>query len=282
MSKVELEIDGKIARIYLNRPTVLNAIDMELPSLLSNAVKEADDNDDVHVIILSGRGDAFCAGYDLTAFAQEKDNPLTQKMPWDPIKDYRFMWENNKHFMSLFHCLKPVICKIHGIGALAGGSDIALCSDFIFMDNDAKIGYMPGRVWGTPTTAMWIYRLGPERAKRMLFTGDKISGSEAEKLGLVLKACSKETLDDEVDSFAMRMTTVPQNQLAMQKILINQAVESSGLLSTQKFATIFDGISRHSLEGLNFKKMSEEFGWKRAVNERDNGTYNWTKDRSSN
>ena len=108
-----------------------------------------------------------------------------------------------------FIALKPVICKIHGIGALAGGTDIALCSDFIFMENDAKIGYMPTRVWGTPTTAMWMYRLGPEKAKRMLFTGDKISGLEAEKLGLVLKAVSKEKLDDEVDSFAMRMTTVP-------------------------------------------------------------------------
>ena len=116
----------------------------------------------------------------------------------------------------------------------------------------------------------------------MLFTGDKISGLEAEKLGLVLKAVSKEKLDDEVESFAMRMTTVPLNQLAMQKILINQAVESSGLLNSQKFATIFDGISRHSREGLNFKKMSEEYGWKKAVKERDNGTYDWTKDRSSN
>jgi enoyl-CoA hydratase len=282
VSKVELEIDGKIARIYLNRPTVLNAIDMELPSLLSNAVKEAGNNDHVHVIILSGRGDAFCAGYDLNAFAEDEDHPLTQKMPWDPIKDYKFMWKNNEHFMSLFHCLKPVICKIHGIGALAAGSDIALCSDFIFMENDAQIGYMPTRVWGTPTTAMWVYRLGPEKAKRMLFTGDKITGLEAEKIGLVLKAASKEKLDEEVNSFALRMTTVPLNQLAMQKILINQAVESSGLLNSQKFATIFDGISRHSPEGLNFKKMYEAYGWKKAVQERDNGTYDWTTDRQSN
>ncbi len=282
MSKVELEIDGKIARIFLNRPEVLNAIDTEIPSLLSKTVKEVGENDDVHVIILSGRGDAFCSGYDLAAFANEKNNSLTQKMPWDPVKDYRFMWQNNEHFMSLFHCLKPVVCKIHGIGALAGGTDIALCSDFIFIENDAQIGYMPSRVWGTPTTAMWIYRLGPEKAKRMLFTGDKISGLEAEKLGLVLKAASREALDYEVDSFAMRMTTVPLNQLAMQKLLINQAIESSGLLNSQKFATIFDGISRHSPEGLNFKKMSERDGWKKSVKERDNGTYDWTKDRSSN
>ena len=282
MPKVEIEIDGKIARIFLNRPEVLNAIDMEVPSLLSKAVKQADENDEVHVIILAGRGDAFCAGYDLTAFAQEKDNPLTQKMPWDPLKDYRFMSENNEHYMSLFNCLKPVICKIHGIGALAGGSDIALCSDFIFMENDAKIGYMPARVWGTPTTAMWVYRIGPEKAKRMLFTGDKISGVEAEKLGLVLKSVSKEELDNTVDSFAMRMTTVPLNQLAMQKILINQSVEFTGLLNSQKLATIFDGISRHSQEGLNFKKMSEMFGWKKAVKERDSGTFDWTKNRPSN
>lgn len=282
MSKVELEIDGKIARVYLNRPKVLNAIDTELPSLLSRAVKEAGENDEVNVIILAGRGDAFCAGYDLNAFAQEKDNPLTQKMPWDPLKDYRFMSENNEHYMSLFNCLKPVICKIHGIGALAGGSDIALCSDFIFMENDAKIGYMPARVWGTPTTAMWVYRIGPEKAKRMLFTGDKISGVEAEKLGLVLKSVSKEELDITVDSFAMRMTTVPLNQLAMQKILINQSVEFTGLLNSQKLATIFDGISRHSQEGLNFKKMSEMFGWKKAVKERDSGTFDWTKNRPSN
>jgi enoyl-CoA hydratase len=282
LSKVQLEIDGKIARIYLNRPEVLNAIDMEVPSLLSKAVKQADENDEVHVIILAGRGDAFCAGYDLTAFAQEKDNPLTQKMPWDPLKDYRFMSENNEHYMSLFHCLKPVICKIHGKGALAGGSDIALCSDFIFMENDARIGYMPARVWGTPTTAMWVYRIGPEKAKRMLFTGDKISGVEAEKLGLVLKSVSKEELENTVDSFAMRMTTVPLNQLAMQKILINQSAEFTGLLNSQKLATIFDGISRHSQEGLNFKKMSEKFGWKKAVTERDSGTFDWTKNKPSN
>ena len=282
MSKVLLEIDGKVARITLNRPEVLNAIDHEVPLMLSQAVNEADNNEQVHVIILSGKGKAFCAGYDLKAYAKENMGTVTQKMPWDPMRDYKWMWSNTEHFMSLFRASKPIICKIHGLGAFAGGSDIALCSDFIFMSDDAQIGYMPSRVWGVPTTAMWVYRLGAEKAKRMLFTGDKISGTEAEKIGLILKAVQKDQIDNEVEKFALRMTTVPINQLTMQKLMINQAIEASGLINTQRFATIFDGISRHSPEGLNFKKMSEEKGWKAAVKERDQGTFDWTKNKPTN
>ena len=282
MSKVLLEIDGKIARITLNRPEVLNAIDHEVPAMLSEAVVEADNNEQVHVIILSGKGDAFCAGYDLKAYAMENTGSVTQKMPWDPMRDYKWMWANTEHFMSLFRASKPVICKIHGLGAFAGGSDIALCCDLIFMCDDAQIGYMPARVWGVPTTAMWVYRLGAEKAKRMLFTGDKISGIEAEKIGLILKAVQKNHIDNEVEKFALRMTSVPINQLTMQKLMINQAIEASGLINTQRFATIFDGISRHTPEGLNFKKMSEEKGWKVAVKERDQGSFDWTKNKPTN
>ncbi len=282
MVKVLLKIDGKIARITLNRPEVLNAIDHEVPAMLSEAVMEADNNEQVHIIILSGKGDAFCAGYDLKAYANENTGSVTQKMPWDPMRDYKWMWANTEHFMSLFRASKPVICKIHGLGAFAGGSDIALCCDFVFMCDDAQIGYMPSRVWGVPTTAMWVYRLGAEKAKRMLFTGDKISGTEAEKIGLILKAVQKDHIDNEVEKFALRMTSVPINQLTMQKLMINQAIEASGLINTQRFATIFDGISRHTPEGLNFKKMSEEKGWKAAVKERDQGTFDWTKNKPTN
>jgi enoyl-CoA hydratase len=144
------------------------------------------------------------------------------------------------------------------------------------MAEDARIGYMPVRVWGCPTTAMWLYRLGPEKAKRMLFTGDKIDGREAEKLGLVLKAVPAEKLDEEVDALAHRMASVPQNQLMMQKLMINQALANMGLHTTQMIATLFDGITRHSPEGLNFKRRAEEKGWKHAVEERDQGTFDWT------
>jgi enoyl-CoA hydratase len=168
-----------------------------------------------------------------------------------------------------------VICKVQGF-AVAGGSDIALCADMIVMAEDARIGYPPVRVWGCPTTAMWVYRLGAEKAKRMLFTGDKITGIEAAALGLVLKAVPADRLDEEVDALAHRIATVPQNQLMMQKLMVNQALYNMGLMGTQMIATVFDGITRHSPEGLNFKRRSEEMGWKRAVDERDQGTFDWT------
>jgi len=276
MSHVSYEKDGRIARITLNRPEVMNAISMRMPADIAAAVAEAEADRDVHVMILSGAGAAFCAGYDLTEFAQaEGPNPGVQDMPWDPMQDYQFMWQNTQDFMSLFRAMKPVVSKIHGF-AVAGGSDIALCADMTIMAEDAQIGYMPARVWGCPTTMMWVMRLGPEKAKRMLLTGDKISGREAEEMGLVLKAVPAEQLDDEVEQLAGRMATVPINQLAMQKMVVNQAVEMAGIQQTQRLATIFDGITRHSPEGMMFKQRSEQMGWKQAVQERDQGTFDWT------
>lgn len=276
MAAVLYETDGRIARITLNRPDVMNAINDELPVQLSQAVARADADQDVHVIVLSGNGPAFCAGYDLTFYAEGNGSgEVTQPMPWDPIKDYRFMWANTEHFMSLWRAVKPVICKVHG-HAVAGGSDIALCADLTLMADDALIGYMPARVWGCPTTAMWVYRLGAEKAKRMLFTGDKITGREAADMGLVMKSVPADQLDDAVEELAARMSSVPINQLAMQKMVINQAIEQTGLMQTQRLATIFDGITRHSPEGLHFKERAETVGWKQAVTERDQGTFDWT------
>ena len=191
------------------------------------------------------------------------------------------MSRNTEKFMSLWRSHKPVVCKVHGF-AVAGGSDIALCCDMVVMAEDAKIGYMPVRVWGCPTTAMWTYRLGPEKAKRMLFTGDKVTGVEAADMGLVLKAVPADELDAEVERLAERMATVPINQLMMQKMVINQAIEAMGLANTQRLATVFDGITRHSPEGINFKERSEQVGWKQAVDERDRGVYDWTQDRPIN
>ncbi len=282
MAKVLYEKDGRIGRVTLNRPEVLNAIDDELPLELAEAIGRANADAGVHVVILAGAGRAFCAGYDLTAYAEAAGaNNVTQDMPWDPMKDYAFMKRNTDLFMSVWRSYRPVICKVHGY-AVAGGSDIAMCSDMIVMAEDARIGYMPVRVWGCPTTAMWIYRLGPERAKRMLFTGDKIDGVEAEKLGLVYKAVPAAELDAEVEALAERIAGVPVNQLMMQKLMINQALENMGLHTTQMIATIFDGITRHSPEGLNFKARAETVGWHRAVEERDLGTFDWTANRPLN
>jgi enoyl-CoA hydratase len=268
--------DGRIGRITLNRPEVMNAINTEMPQALKDAVAEANADPAVHVIVLSGSGRAFCTGYDLSLYiGASDDNSIIQKMPWDPMKDYDFMMKNTECFMSLWRSYKPVICKVHG-DALGGGSDIALCSDLIVMADEALIGYMPVRVWGCPTTAMWIYRVGPENAKRMLFTGDKINGKQARQMGLVHEAVPAAELDDAVEALAGRIAGVPQNQLMIQKLMINQALENMGLHSTQMIATLFDGITRHSPEGMMFKRRAEEVGWKQAVKERDTGTFDWT------
>lgn len=277
-AKVLYQRDGRIARITLNRPEVRNAIDDELPVALADAVARANADADAHVIVLSGAGKSFSTGYDLTYYAQAAGGQATQPMPWDPMKDYAFMMRNTELFMSLWRSHKPVIAKVHG-HAVAGGSDIALCCDLIVMADDARIGYMPARVWGCPTTAMWIYRLGAEKAKRMLFTGDTVDGREAEAMGLVYKAVPPAELDGFVDALAQRIATVPQNQLMMQKLVINQALENMGLRTTQMIATVFDGITRHSPEGVHFKERAEAVGWKQAVDERDRGTFDWTANR---
>jgi len=269
MARVLYEKDGRIGRVTLNRPEVMNAIDNELPVELADCIAQANGDPDVHVIVLSGAGKGFCAGYDLKYYAEAAGSASgTQEMPWDPMKDYAFMMRNTELFMSVWRSYRPVICKVHGY--------IALCSDLTVMAENARIGYMPVRVWGCPTTAMWVYRLGPEQAKRMLFTGDKIDGREAERIGLVHKAVPADELDAEVEALAERISTVPVNQLMMQKLVINQAIEAMGLHNTQRFATIFDGITRHSPEGIHFKHRAEEVGWKQAVRERDDGSYDWT------
>lgn len=282
MAKVLYEKDGRIGRITLNRPEVYNAIDDELPRELSDCVARANADDGVHVIVLAGAGEAFCAGYDLTYYAQAAGtNAGVQEMPWDPMKDYAFMSRNTEHFMSLWRSHRPVIAKVQGY-AVAGGSDIALCADLVVMAETAQIGYMPARVWGCPTTMMWIYRVGAERAKRMLFTGDKIDGREAERIGLIHKAVPEDQLDAEVEALAERIAGVPVNQLMMQKMVVNQAIDAMGLQNTQMLATIFDGITRHSPEGMNFKQRSEAVGWKQAVRERDLGTFDWTANKPIN
>ena len=270
-TSLKYALAGRIARITLNRPARLNAIDDRMPREIRRAVEAANADDRVHVIVLAGAGKAFCAGYDLKIFAEGNPrNRWNQQMPWDPMRDYRGMKANTDDFFSIWRSYKPVICKVQGY-AVAGGSDIALCADIVIMAEDAKIGYMPARVWGCPTTAMWVYRLGAEKAKRMLLTGDTVDGKTAEKMGLVYQAVPAKELDRTVDALARRIAGVPKNQLMMQKLMINQAYENMGLGSTQMMATLFDGITRHSPEGVWFKEYAEKHGFHAAVKWRDSG-----------
>jgi enoyl-CoA hydratase len=257
----------------------MNAISLEMPGEIADAVERANRDDSVHVIVLTGAGEGFCSGYDLVEFAERAgEQPGSQlggagaadSRPWDPMADFFGMHEFTQQFMSLWRSYKPTVARVHG-PAVAGGSDIALCCDLVVMAEEAVIGYPPARVWGCPTTAMWVYRLGAERAKRMLLTGDLIDGREAARIGLVLEAVPRAALDERVAAIAARIAAVPKNQLMMQKMMVNQAYDAMGLANTQRFATLFDGITRHSPEGVWFKRRAEEAGFKQAVRERDSG-----------
>lgn len=264
-------VADRTATLTLNRPERLNAIDAHMPGEIARAVAMADADPDVHVVLVRGAGRGFCGGYDLVDYAEAEGTVSgSQEMPWDPTEDFAMMWKNTQDFMSLWRSRKPTIACVHG-AAVAGGSDIALCCDFLIMTEDARIGYPPSRVWGVPTPAMWVYRLGPQAAKRMMMTGDLIDGREAVEMGLALKAAPTDGFEAAVESLVGRLRGVPRNQLMMTKMVINQAYENMGLQSTQMMATFFDGVSRHSPEGLWFRERTQEVGFKQAVAERDSG-----------
>ncbi len=282
-------VTGRVGRITLNRPERGNGITRGLVGELEESVERADLDPDVHVILLAGNGKGFCGGYDLVESAEGQGrmgeeaivppagSPLDPAVmaanhdpsgTWDPLVDYGMMGRNVRAFMSVFHCSKPVVCKVHGF-CVAGGTDMALCSDLLVIAADAKIGYPPARVWGTPTTSMWAYRLGSQRAKRLLFTGDCLSGEEALEWGLAIEAPAAEDLDERTDILLERIARNPLNQLQMMKLLVNQSLYAQGLHQTQVLGTVFDGIARHTKEGYAFQQRAAEAGFKQAVRERD-------------
>jgi enoyl-CoA hydratase len=287
LSTMTYEATGRIARITLNRPERGNGITFAMSRELAAAVESANLNPTVHVIALAGRGKGFCGGYDLVASAERgmqevadvgdwpSGSPMDPKVQaanhdprgtWDPMLDYAMMSRNVRGFMSLFHSEKPVVCKVHGF-CVAGGTDMALCSDLLIIEDKAKIGYPPARVWGTPTTALWAHRVGAQRAKRLLFTGDCLSGTEAVEWGLAIEAAPASGLDERFEVLLNRIARLPINQLVMMKLLVNQAMP--GLMPTQILGTVFDGISRHTAEGYAFQQRAAEVGFKQAVRERD-------------
>jgi enoyl-CoA hydratase len=284
MSVVEYAVEGRVARLTLNRPERGNGLTRELISELEQAVERADLDPAVHVLLLSGNGKGFCGGYDLVVSAEGKGmttdgdgSPLDPAViaanhnpaeTWDPMVDYAMMSRNVRSFMALFHCTKPVVCKVHGF-CVAGGTDLALCSDLLVIAADAKIGYPPARVWGSPTTSLWSYRLGPQRAKRLLFTGDSLTGADAAEWGLAIEAPAPEELDVKTEELVERIARVPVNQLQMMKLLVNQSLYAQGLHATQVIGTVFDGITRHTKEGYAFQALAMRAGFKEAVRQRD-------------
>ena len=257
--------DG-VATLTLNRPDRLNTIVPELIADLRAALERAWEDPDVRAIRLRGAGRVFCAGYDIDWGAEAMSGEL-QAGEWDPIRDYQWMSRFVDAYMELWRSPKPVIAQVHGF-CVGGGTDFALCSDLIACAEDCRIGYPPARVWGSPTTAMWVYRLGLERAKRVLLTGDALDGRTAVEWGLASLAVPADELDAAALDLARRVALLPANQLHMMKLLVNQAYEQMGLRVTQLIGTLLDGSARHTPEGVAFTRAALE-DVRRAVAERD-------------
>jgi enoyl-CoA hydratase len=292
------ERDGRVARITFNRPDAGNAITNDTPVELTAAVERADLDPRVHVILLSGRGKGFCGGYDLSIFAENMSgpggtddrrgttlDPVVQARnhdpyadgpdgAWDPMLDYAMMSRFNRGFASLLHANKPTVAKLHGF-CVAGGTDIALYCDQIICADDTKIGYPPTRVWGVPAAGMWAHRLGDQRAKRLLLTGDCLSGKQAAEWGLAVESCPAEELDARAEDLVQRIARMPINQLMMVKLALNSVLLAQGVQNSTMISTVFDGISRHTREGYAFQLRAATVGFREAVRERDeiNGDY---------
>ncbi len=287
LTTMTYEVTGRIARIALDRPHRGNGITLDMPVELARCVERANLDPAVHVIALSGKGKGFCGGYDLVASAEGSmgemggggpaGSPLDPSViarnhdpdaVWDPMVDHAMMARNVRGFMSLFHSEKPVVCVVHGF-CVAGGTDMALCSDLLVIEDEARIGYPPARVWGVPTTALWAHRIGVEKAKRLLFTGDCITGRQAVEWGLAIECAPAAQLPAVAERLLERIARLPVNQLVMHKLLLNQTVLAQGLHASQLLGVVFDGIARHTPEGHAFATRARTGGFKTAVRERD-------------
>ncbi|TMA68716.1 MAG: crotonase/enoyl-CoA hydratase family protein [Deltaproteobacteria bacterium] len=264
--------DG-VRSIVLCRAGEYNTITPELRDELAQAIDEADADRDVHVILLRAEGPAFCAGYglDWAIEAEAGERAAAQagsRRVWDSVADLQMMGRFVETYLKLWYARKPTIAAVQG-WCIGGGTDMVLCADLIVAGEGARFGYPPSRVWGTPTTAMWVYRLGFERAKRYLLTGDEIPARKAAEIGLVLEVVPDADLQAHAFALARRMAQVPVSQLVMLKLLVNQTAENMGLAASRTLGTLFDGVARHTQEGLDFVRRAGEVGFRQAVRERD-------------
>ena len=261
---------GAIATITLNRPDKHNTIRTEMMLGFDAAMKDANRDGSVRVIVLEGAGDSFCAGFD---FSDGLEHHRVYKADgYDPGMDvYTAINQYTSGFpvfMGLWRGLKPTIAKVHGY-CLGAGSELALCADLVVASEDARFGTPYSRVWGCHLTGMWVHRLGLAKAKYYALTGEWIDGKEAAAIELINFAYPLDELDDRVTALATKLTKIPLTQLAAMKLIVNQAYDNMGLQSTQTLGPILDGIMRNTPDGRAFVRAARDEGVRHAVTERD-------------
>ncbi|MEE9517138.1 MAG: crotonase/enoyl-CoA hydratase family protein [Candidatus Adiutricales bacterium] len=268
------EVENGRARITLNRPEKLNALTLELQEELNEALWEADNNNDVHCVILKGAGRAFSAGYDLTGAGgkvsvsriESEENDYRKSM--SPDDDAWRLERAQRYRMALFDMHKPSIAQVHGY-CLAGGTDVALLCDMIIAADDAVFAFPPARDLGALPNNMWVYNVGPQWAKRLTLTGDSITGAEAAEIGLVLKSVPPDLLEQEVEQLADRLALIDPDLLTVNKRIINLALELMGARTLQRLAAENDVRGHNTRGAAGFRKSMMEKGLKETLRDRD-------------
>jgi enoyl-CoA hydratase len=264
------EDDGAVRHLVLCRPETYNAITPRLRDELDSALEAADRDPSVKVVLLRAEGPAFCAGFGLDWSTRAQAAEGASGRVWDTVADVQMIRRFGDTFAKLHTISKPTVAAVAG-WCVAGGTDMVLNADVIVAARSARFGYPPARVWGVPEAPwVWVARLGLERAKRYLFTGDEISGEEAARIGMVLECVPDEELFERASALARRMALVPLNQLQMMKWLLNDVARHVYAPDTSRLlGYVFDGVARHTQEGLDFVARAREVGWRKAVRERD-------------
>jgi enoyl-CoA hydratase len=266
---VRTETEGRVRSIILCRPERYNAINAQLRNEFSAAMDAADADDEISVILLRADGPSFCAGYALDEYAENaQQQPAGAGRVWDSVYDLRNISTFVSAFAKLWYASKPTIAAAQG-WCIAGGTDLVFWADMIVAAESASFGYPPARVWGVPTNPLWVQRLGLQRAKQYLFTGDEMPAQEAAKLGLVLEVCPDSQLQSRAMQLAQRIALVPASQLQLMKLFLNQQAENQGIGSSRLIGALFDGIARHTQEGLDFVAKAQAQGFRATVRERD-------------
>lgn len=271
---VTFDVADRVARITLNRPDKRNALHGPLMQELHDAMLEADDRADVNVIVLQGAGKDFCAGYDFgNVYGADGEKYPADKYRslGDTLDDDAWNLERAQSLTTImFDIHKPVICKVHG-NCLAGGTDLAMMCDMILAADNARIGFPATRANGTAPNNMWLYHVGPQWAKRLLLSGDCVTGRDAARIGLVMDSYPPEELDAEIDELARRLSYVDHELLAVQKRIINIALELAGSRSLQRMAVEINARS-HTAQGPRRTRFAEDLkshGLKEALRNRD-------------
>jgi len=270
---VAFDVRDRVARITLNRPERRNALSWEMLLELRAALLEADDLKSVGVVVLEGAGTDFCAGYDMKSayarYAAEGGADSPYRSGSGSFDDDAWKLERFQELLrTAFVIHKPVIAKVHG-HCVAGGTDLALYCDLVVAADDARIGFPATRAMGSPPNHMWIYNVGPQWAKRLLLTGDVVSGADAAKIGLVVASAPAARLDEDVTAMAARMATVDAELLATQKRIVNLALELQGAGTLPRLAAEMDARAHLSRAKKDFDADVAAQGFKAAVRKRD-------------